>query len=211
MKLSDSEKALLYQIIEDVEDKFSWENYLEVYDGDFDSAMKDVNDSIGGALANAALAIAEQKKLLQSAKTPQALQTALKLIAVTGGNLLHAGSSLLSWMSRKLPQRDSAMKDANDSIGGALSNLLSWMSRKLPQRDSAATETYANIISDDYDMVVTDSDKAGRKYAVIHRKGMKDYVISCGYDEETGDFGTVFGGFKTSDAAVEELGRMLKK
>jgi hypothetical protein len=182
MKLSDSEKALLDQIIEDAEDKFSWENYLEVYDGDFDSAMKDVNDSIGGALANAALAIAEQKKLLQSAKTPQALQTALKLIAVTGGNLLHAGSSLLSWMGRKLPQRD-----------------------------SAATETYANLISDDYDMVVTDSDKAGRTYAVVHRKGMKDYAISCGYDAETGDFGTVFGGFKTSDAAVEELGRMLKK
>lgn len=182
MKLSDSEKALLDQIIEDAEDKFSWENYLEVYDGDFASAMKDVNDSIGGALANAALAIAEQKKLLQSAKTPQALQTALKLIAVTGGNLLHAGSSLLSWMGRKLPQRD-----------------------------SAATETYANLISDDYDMVVTDSDKAGRTYAVVHRKGMKDYAISCGYDAETGDFGTVFGGFKTSDAAVEELGRMLKK
>lgn len=182
MKLSDSEKALLDQIIEDAEDKFSWENYLEVYDGDFDLAMKDVNDSIGGALANAALAIAEQKKLLQSAKTPQALQTALKLIAVTGGNLLHAGSSLLSWMGRKLPQRD-----------------------------SAATETYASLISDDYDMIVTDSDKAGRKYAVVHRKGMKDYVISCGYDAETGDFGTVFGGFKTSDAAVEELSRMLKK
>ena len=182
MKLSDSEKALLDQIIEDAEDKFSWENYLEVYDGDFDSAMKDVIDSIVGALANAALAIAEQKKLLQSAKTPQALQTALKLIAVTGGNLLHAGSSLLSWMGRKLPQRD-----------------------------SAATETYANLISDDYDMVVTDSDKAGRTYAVVHRKGMKDYAISCGYDAETGDFGTVFGGFKTSDAAVEELGRMLKK
>lgn len=183
MKLSDSEKEILDQILDGVDDRTGWDNYLEVYDGNFDLALKDVNDSIGGALANAALVIAEQKKLLQSAKTPQALQTALKLIAVTGGNLLHAGSSMLSWMGKKLPQRDSC----------------------------AAAQTYAGIVADDYDMVAMDSDKSGRQYAVVHRKGIKDYAISCGYDAETGDFGTVFGGFKTSDAAVAELGRMLKK
>lgn len=184
MKLSDSEKEMLDQMLEGVEDSAGWDNYLEVYDGDFDRALKDVNESIGGALANAALAIAEQKKLLQSAKTPQALQTALKFIVVTGGNLLHAGTSLLSWMGKKLPQRDSV---------------------------PAAQKTYAGIVADDYDMVMTDCDAKGRKYAVVHRKGIKDYAISCGYDAETGEFGKVFGGFKTSDAAVEELGRMLKK
>lgn len=115
MKLSDSDKKLLDSMLEGVEDNKGWENYLAVYDGasipvtdsNFESLSEELGDSIGSILANAAISIAEQKKLLQSAKTPEALQTAIKLLAVTSGNLMHAGASMLSWMGKKLPQRDS--------------------------------------------------------------------------------------------------------
>lgn len=75
------------------------DNYKEI--------LKDLNDGLGTVLANTAITIAEQKKLLQNAKTPSALASAIKAIAVTSGNLFHAGSSMLSWMGKKLPQRDS--------------------------------------------------------------------------------------------------------
>lgn len=75
------------------------ENYREI--------SKDLSDGLGTVLANTAIAIAEQKKLFQKAKTPSALVEAIKAIAVTSGNLFHAGSSMLSWIGKKLPQRDS--------------------------------------------------------------------------------------------------------
>ena len=110
MKISDSCREVFNKVVDSEE---GWENYLKVYDCEvtdenYTAMQKEVSDSILGILSNAAIAIAEQKKLLQSAKTPQALQSAVKLIAVTGGNLLHAGVGMLTWAGNTLTKRDSA-------------------------------------------------------------------------------------------------------
>lgn len=201
MVLSDSEKELLDELLKGVEDKTEksgWDNYLEVYDGDFGVALNDVNDSIGYILTNAALSIAEQKKLLQSAKNPKALQTALKLIAVTGGNLIHAGVSMLSWMGKKLPQRDSL--PVNDDLKECLFNLLQNIGKVLPQRDEADCDEVVHEQMDSY----------GNRFKITHRKDVGDYAIHCGYKADTDEFGSVFGGFKTKDAAVSELSNLLR-
>lgn len=79
------------------------ENYKEI--------SKDLNDGLGMMLANTAIAITEQKKLLQKAKTPSALVAAIKAIAVTSANLTNAGMGLMSWLGNKLPRRDSLDMD----------------------------------------------------------------------------------------------------
>lgn len=190
MDLTEVEKRFADSISELVEDsKEGWENYLEVYDENFESVSEDVNDSIGSLLANTALAIAEQKKLLQGAKTPSALTQAIKLIAVTGGNLMNAGASMLSWMGKQLPKRDAV---ANKGL-----DFLSWLGSKLPKRDD-----------DEVVLAVRDSK---RDYAIVSRKETGDFAISCGYDEATGDFGVVNGGFESADSAFSALGKMLKR
>lgn len=214
MKLTDSEQKLLDEILDGVEDVTEKSQYLKVYDENFEELRKDVDDSVGTILANAAISIAEQKRLLQTANTPKALESALRLIAVTGGNLINAGAHILSWMGKQLPHRDSlemgeesglddsdVKEDVDDAAGGI--SMLSWLSKQLPKRDST-------FLADDCDLVFTCHDSE-RGYAIIKRKSVGDYAISCGFDGCKGEYGSVVGGFKSADAAFGELGRMLKQ
>lgn len=75
---------------------------FEINDSNFAFVSAEVNDSIFGILSNLGIAIAEQKKLLQTAKTPLALQNAIKALAVTSANLVNAGTNMLSWMGERL-------------------------------------------------------------------------------------------------------------
>lgn len=84
---------------------------IEITDSNFLAIKDDILGSLGSLLANASLSIIEQKKLLQSSRTPIGLQTALKLMGVTVGNLLHASTSMLGWMG-KLLNKDEAVMDA---------------------------------------------------------------------------------------------------
>lgn len=82
-----------------------------ITDDNYREISKDLSDGLGGLLANAAISIAEQKRLLQKAKTPSALVSAIKAITVTSANLANAGAGLLSWLGNKLPRRDSLDMD----------------------------------------------------------------------------------------------------
>lgn len=200
MSLTSSEQKIFDAMFERFEDsKEGWENYLEVYDNNFEEMSKKVNDGIGGILANAAIAIAEQKKLLQGAKTPSALTAAIKLIAVTGGNLLNAGTSMLSWASKQLPRRDSVEQEVIADKGGI--EFLSWLSKKLPKRDS--------VLLSDCDLVMTYRD-GERCYAMLHRKKTDDYALACDFTDACDEV-SVVGGFKDSASAFRELGEMLKR
>lgn len=122
MKLNEGCKKMLDTVL----NSDDWESSLVdvdcvVNDDNFNSVQAEVRDSILGILSNAAISILEQKKLLQSAKTPSALQSALKLLAVTGGNLLHAGVSVLNWAGNSLSVHDSAgvrvlLQDSNYAL-----------------------------------------------------------------------------------------------
>lgn len=107
-KKSKVSKELLDAMLEGVEDVVP----DVITNSNFVSVKSDLNDAIGGLLANVGISILEQKKLLQNAKTPLALQAAIKLLAVTGGNLLCAGTGMLSWLANSLPQRDSVVSDS---------------------------------------------------------------------------------------------------
>lgn len=202
MGLTGSEKKIFDALFEGFGDsKEGWENYLEVYDENFEEMSKKVNDGVGTILANAAIAIAEQKKLLQSAKTPSALTAAIKLIAVTGGNLLNAGTNMLSWAGKQLPRRDSVVQEEiDDGVLDLGERAVSWFSRLLPKRDSAFSDS---------DIVMTYSD-GDRCYAMLHNKKTDDFALACG-DMKDEDGLAVVGGFKDSSAVFGELSAMLKK
>lgn len=194
MTLNDSEKKLLDAMLAGARDsEIGLKNYLEVYDGNFEAVSKSVNDGVIGMLANAGIAIAEQKKLLQSAKTPEALQNAIKLLAVTAGNLVSAGTGLLKWMGKQLPQRDSTddveVKDLGENYG---LGFLSWLGKRLPKRDSLLQDC-------DVVMGVSDGDA---NYAVVRRNDVKDYAVVVG--------DSCVVGFSSLDKAINGLGSLLK-
>lgn len=171
----------------EISSMISDDNFLEV--------SKDLNDGIGSILANTAIAIAEQKKLFQKAKTPSALAEAIKLLAVTSANLMNAGASMMSWMGKQLPQRDS-IKDARGDYG---LGFLSWLANGLSHRDTI----------DGKEIILTAKDSKN-SYAIL-KCDAENFAISCNYDFETGLSDSMQYGFRTVDNALTALGEMLNK
>ena len=170
-----------------------WENYLDVYDcsvtdENFEAVQKDVSDSILGILANAAIAIAEQKKLLQSAKTPTALQSAVKLIAVTGGNLLHAGVGMLNWASNALTRRDSAPASTVNSNQPIVV-------------DSAPRM--------DVEVLLNESAKNGKQCALLFDHAMGDYIVAADFNAANNSYKSALRGIRSEDSACRLFGDLV--
>ena len=206
MNLSDSERKVFDEILRKsgfTSDGDGWENYLEVYDDNFSKMQKDVNDSIGAVLTNAALAIAEQKKLLQSAKNPTALTQAIKMIAITSGNLLNAGATMLSWMGKQLPKRDSIFDDALNFSDADIDNyglrFLSWLSGNLPKRDSS-------LRSDEGETMLVCKDSSGDCYTLL-KSSTGEYAVS--HVDKAGNR-SVASGFDSFDSALCHLSNSVK-
>lgn len=180
-------KDILDAMLEGVEDLPKRE--IEVTDSNFKSIQADLNDSIGGLLANLGIAIAEQKKLLQSAKTPLALQAVIKAIAVLSGNLMGAGTSMLSWMANKLPQRDSAsVKDVDTEKMGV-----------------------GKVLSKQGYEVNFQTLNGGTNYSILFRPVEGDFMLAIGYNNLTGDWDSGEYGFATFDLANSALADLLRR
>lgn len=196
MNMSDSCRETINKVIDSDE---GWENYLNVYDCDvtdanFEEVQKQVSDSIMGILANAAIAIAEQKKLLQSAKNPDALKSAVKLVAVTGGNLLHAGVGMLNWASNTLTRQDSAPQ-ADGKFGSVVklgTGILGWAGKSLTG-DSAPRE--------DVEVLFHDSDTVGSP-ALLFDHRMGDYLVAENYSEDSKSYSSCLRGLHDESTAV---------
>lgn len=197
MKLTDSEKEYLSGLLGDSEE--GWKNYLEVYDEKFDEALREVDDSIGSILANATISVLEQRRILQQAKTPSALVSALKLLAVTGGNLINAGTGVLKWMSTRFPHRDSI--ESNVEIGdvpvGERFRKFSNILKRFKHRDA--------------ECVSLNFDSAGRCIALVKDNAMGSYSVCYDFDLDTESCKTELKGIKTVESALAEIGKYLSR
>lgn len=116
-----------------------------------------VDDSLLSVLANAGIAIAEQKSLLKSAKTPEEVQTALKLIGVTTGNLLHASTSMLRWVGKNI-HKDTEIDIKMDGFMSEMSRTISNLFRKAVRGDSGK-ELIMTVSNRDCVYTLTKGDK----------------------------------------------------
>lgn len=133
MKLNDSEKKLLDALLEGVEDVNDESQYLKVYDSNFDELRKDVNDSISTVLSQAGLDIAEQKRLIQAADSPATLQNAIRRLSVIANNLMSSGVSILTWLSSKMPYRDSKTVEEEQEVEDKPTDFLKFLGKHTPK------------------------------------------------------------------------------
>ena len=203
--LAGDKKAVLDRMVDGVADA-----------GNFQGIQKGVNDSLGGLLMNAGMALAEQKKLLNSAKTPEALQTALKLIGVTAGNLAGASTRMLSWMGKQLPKRDSTVEEVEDGAlfnevrkltGGVTGSLSKVFSKALPRRDSRWSQPFYSVSKEGYEVhsqVIMD----GVNNSILYRPKENDFMLAFGYNGVTGKCERSTVGYETfadADSALRIL------
>jgi len=187
------DKELLDAIFEGVDD---CDESTLLNDSNFDSIKSEITDSLFGLLANAGLAVAEQKKLLQVANTPLGLQTAVKLMGVTVGNLLHASTSMLGWMGKVL-SKDEIMCDSVN--GGALTDLSKRISGMFSK---VVGDNLENDLELHYQVLFN-----GVNNSILHRVSKNDWIIAYGYDIVNKTWKSSKEGFKSFSAALAELNK----
>lgn len=195
--ISVDDKELLDAIFEGVDD---CDEPVLLNDSNFDSVKSEITDSLFGLLANVGLAVAEQKKLLQVANTPLGLQTAVKLMGVTVGNLLHASTSMLGWMGKVLSKDEIMYDSVND---GALTDLLKGLSKRISGMFSKAMgDNLENDLELHYQVLFN-----GVNNSILHRVSKNDWIIAYGYDVVDKTWKSSKEGFESFNSALAELNK----